>query len=65
MKTADLLALLQAENQEVGEISAGIDTLLTAIQNGTVSQDVADAANAVKASLDAAKAKFGTQNPNP
>lgn len=58
MNTAELLALLQAETAEVQTISAGVDTLLQAIQDGTVSQNVADAANQLKTDLDAVAAKF-------
>ena len=60
MTNAELLALLQAEAAEVHDIAGKVQTLLDTIAAGSgVPQDVQDAANALKTSLDALNTEAG------
>ena len=60
MTNAELLALLQSADAEVHDIAGKVQTLLDTIHNGSnVPQDVVDAANTLKTSLDALGTEAG------
>lgn len=66
MKNADLLALLQNEDAELGTIATGVTNLLIEIANAdNVPQNIQDAANKLQTDMDAVNAQVNPTPPPP